>query len=127
MKPCQQPRCKNGATMGYHCIQHWYTTQGKTPPRLDPATPSAIPGTAPTSIATAQRVAPKMGTVRARILDMIRLKDGLTRDELEQLLGISPNTLNPRLRELEEMGWIEDSRTTRPTRSGSPAIVWRAL
>ena len=68
-----------------------------------------------------------MGTVRARILDMIRLKDGLTRDELEQMLGISPNTLNPRLRELEEMGWIEDSRTTRLTRSGSPAIVWRAL
>ena len=113
--------------MGRHCIQHWYTTQGKTPPRLDPATPSAIPGTAATSVLAAQRVAPKAGTVRARILDMIRLKDGLTRDELEQLLGISPNTLNPRLRELEEMGWIEDSRMVRPTRSGSPAIVWRAL
>lgn len=87
-------------------------------------TPTAIAGRQETSRKAAERIAPKAGSLRAQILDLIRLKDGLTRDEIEELTGIRSNTVNPRLKELADGGWIMDSRLRRKTRSGSDAIVW---
>ena len=51
-------------------------------------------------------------------------RDGATRDEIETALGMLHQTLNPRLRELEQANCIEDSGAVRKTKSGMDAVVW---
>lgn len=65
---------------------------------------------------------PKQGTQRWRIL-MVLTAGGQTRDELANALGLSPNTIRPRVRELIEGGWVEESERTRPSSAGQPAAV----
>lgn len=115
--------------MGTLCITHWQESIGKPVPLYRPALDRAttITGTAATSRTAAQHALPKAGSQRRRIYDALRCAGaGLTRDELEQQLGIPSNSMNPRLRELAQDGWIIDTGRTRPTRTGAPAIVWEA-
>jgi hypothetical protein len=49
--------------------------------------------------------------------------DGLTRDQIAEETGISPNTVRPRIVELITLGHIADRRLTRLTVTGSPAAV----
>lgn len=51
---------------------------------------------------------------------------GATDEEMQQALGIDPNTQRPRRVELHEGGMIADSNKRRPTRSGRGAVVWVA-
>jgi len=53
--------------------------------------------------------------------------EGGTRDELDQVLGITPNVTQPRLRELEQMELIKKTNERRPTRSGRSAVVYVAI
>lgn len=78
-----------------------------------------------TSVAAATEVRLRSGTIRAEVLDAIATMPR-TDDELLAELGLNPNTVRPRRVELAEWGMVEDSGTTRPTRWGRPAIVWRA-
>ena len=42
MKLCATDGCTSGPTMGTHCITHWYTTRGKTPPPHTPPSDSFL-------------------------------------------------------------------------------------
>ncbi len=79
-----------------------------------------------TQVEAAARAYPKSGTARCRVLDYIRHRSS-TDEEIQGALDMNPNTQRPRRKELEEMGWIRDSRKRRKTRSGAHAIVWELI
>jgi hypothetical protein len=71
-------------------------------------------------------VAPRTGTLRARILEKLEIAgaDGRTGYELQSELGDLLYSIAPRLTELRDAGWIVDSERRRETPSGADAIVW---
>ncbi|MDP9223589.1 MAG: hypothetical protein M3P18_06980 [Actinomycetota bacterium] len=71
-------------------------------------------------------VAPKTGTLRARILEKLEIAghDGRTGYELQSELGDLHYSIPPRLTELRGAGWIVDSQRRRATPSGAEPIVW---
>lgn len=52
---------------------------------------------------------------------------GLTDDALGELMERRPTSSGKRRHELVELGLVEYSGQRRPTRTGSPARVWRAI
>lgn len=85
-----------------------------------------------TSHYAADRMLPRSGTQRARVLDSIRYHTewgdgGLTDEEIGVELGMNPSSVRPRRQELQKMGWVEDSGDRRETESGMRAIVWRYI
>ena len=90
-----------------------------------PVTPGYVPHS-PTSREAAERIEPVAGTMRAKVLDVIRGRgaEGATDDEIQRVLDLSQNSARPRRRELELGGLVRDSGRTRPTRSGRQAAVW---
>lgn len=82
----------------------------------------------PTSRAAWIGSRPKAGTLRGVLLAHIEFvgEHGATDEEMQQALGIDPNTQRPRRVELHEGGMIADSNKRRPTRSGRGAVVWVA-
>ena len=62
--------------------------------------------------------------LRAKILGLITTQPS-TCDEAEVHFEMRHQTASARIRELCELGRIEDSGARRPTRSGRDAIVWR--
>jgi hypothetical protein len=75
----------------------------------------------------ALRVMPHTGTARRKVLDAIMVASfqGMTDEEIQDVLHMNPSTQRPRRVELVEGGWVEDSGERRPTRSGMDAVVWR--
>ena len=73
----------------------------------------------------ALQVRPRTGSQRARVLDLIQSFNewGLTRDEISQILSLSPNTVRPRVRELVEGGHVVVSDQRRKTVTGADAEV----
>lgn len=68
-----------------------------------------------------------MSETHMRILSALRASlAGMTDEDLELVLGIEPNTLRPRRRELMMQGKVKDSGLTRMSRSGKPCVVWCA-
>lgn len=64
---------------------------------------------------------------RVRILRAVAFtRDGLTRDQIAEELGISPNTVRPRIVELMTLGYVHDQRLMRLTQTGSLAAVCEA-
>jgi hypothetical protein len=81
----------------------------------------------PTSRAAAERIEPAAGTLRRQVLDYIRARgeQGATDEEMQDALRMNPSTQRPRRIELCDMGWVERTDTTRKTRSGRDAAVYR--
>jgi hypothetical protein len=80
---------------------------------------------ADTSKAAALDVMPRSGTQRLAVLTIIaQSADGMTDEEIQAALAISPNSQRPRRVELVDGGWLIDTARTRPTESGNDAIVW---
>lgn len=79
-----------------------------------------------TSRAAAALVLPRSTTKRWHVLSAIALSGeaGATDEEIQNRLGMAPNTCRPRRVELLDTGWIEDSQIRRPTSTGSPAVAW---
>ena len=79
-----------------------------------------------TSKAAATHVAPRAGSMRARILEFIvaRGAHGATMEEIEIGLGMKHQTVGPRKRELETAGLIRNAGVERVTTSGCMASVW---
>lgn len=50
---------------------------------------------------------------------------GFTTDAIEVRLGRSHQSVSPRVTDLRDQGWIEDSGFTRATRYGQQAVVWK--
>lgn len=84
--------------------------------------------TSPTSREAAVSVYRPVTTLRRRVFEFLldRGGHGATADELEVGLGLSGNTIRPRLVELRERGFVVDSGATRPTRAGRRAVVYLA-
>lgn len=83
-----------------------------------------------TSMEAAASIQHKAPSWRERIFNYIQSRggSGATRDEIERKLGISGNTVRPRITELLDAHRIRESKTTtRPTRSGRQAFVLFAM
>ncbi len=80
-----------------------------------------------TSRAAADHIAPRAGSLRAKLLLAIvgRGHLGYTDEEAQLRIPMKGSTQRPRRGELEEAGLIEE-RGTRPVRSGLDATVWVA-
>lgn len=65
---------------------------------------------------------PRQGSQRMRILNALDMENA-TREELGERMSIPDNSIRPRVKELIEGGWIEESDHTRPTQTGSDAAI----
>lgn len=79
-----------------------------------------------TSTEAAVLIAPKFGTLMAKLLETFKKRPylGLTDEEGQVLLGMEGNTYRPCRVTLTARGWIEDSGQRRLTRSKRKAVVW---
>jgi len=67
---------------------------------------------------------PRQHTLRWYVLLAVgKAPNGATRDELERILGLSGNTIRPRVAELVRGDFLVESDETRPTQNGSQAAV----
>ena len=82
-----------------------------------------------TSVQAAERIREDAGTLRGRVLAYLRGAGarGGTDEEIQAALDMNPSTERPRRGELVEAGFVIDSGSTRPTRSGRQATVWLAV
>lgn len=136
--PCQWAGCRSCNTMGEFCIRHWYESRGKSLPPSPPERTYTRPMTAPaldrqTVIAgrhhnsreAARRALGRSGTQRVKIYELVKAhKDGLTADDIQRITGFPVNSVNPRVNELVNDGYLVDTGRRRITRNGSPATVW---
>jgi transcription initiation factor IIE alpha subunit len=82
-----------------------------------------------TSIAAAQKVLPKTGSLRRKVYEYI-LKQGLrgaTDQEIEKALQIEGNTVRPTRISLVKDGFIMDTGSTRKNQHNNDCIVWRSV
>lgn len=100
-------------------------------PPLDDATPQVRLNAPRTSVAAAVKAAPKVGTLRRQIVDLVTMHpDGLTDDDLERLLDRSHQSVSAARNGLVKDGWLEASTdhlgapVMRLTRTRSHATVW---
>ena len=80
-----------------------------------------------TSTAAADSIEPHISAMQARILAYLEWSGGATDSEMQEALKLDPSTQRPRRREMQLAGRVQDSGTTRKTRSGRAAVVWVAL
>jgi hypothetical protein len=85
-----------------------------------------------TSREAAKANAPRRGTQRAKVLEVIARgarcsvgvpPRGATRDEIAAELFLPPNVIGPRVLELRRQGFVYESGSTRTTRAGEQAAV----
>jgi predicted ArsR family transcriptional regulator len=67
----------------------------------------------------------KLGKVHGPFLKTLLGSAGFTADELSGLLHTTTTNARGRVGELVKMGYAEDTRMVRKTRSGRNAAVWR--
>jgi len=73
-----------------------------------------------------RRIRPAAPSLRAQVRAFIRDRgdNGATDQEIQDALGMSPQTECPRRKELQQGEEIMDSGRKRKTRAGRSAIVW---
>lgn len=84
-----------------------------------------------TSYAAANSVRLCTGTARRRVMQLLadafaNIGYGLSDEEIQEALGMSPNTERPRRVELVRAGYVMDSNCRTTTMSGREAILWVA-
>ena len=79
-----------------------------------------------TSVAAAESIAPHLGELQAVVLARIA-HEPCTDEEGIESTGLSPSTYRPRRIECVRMGLVIDSGSTRKTRSGRSATIWRTV
>jgi GH43 family beta-xylosidase len=79
-----------------------------------------------TSLEAKIKVAPKMGSINAKVYDyfIARQWHGATDQELEAVLHLDGNTIRPSRGSLVKKGLIKDSGKTRQNAKGNDCIVW---
>jgi hypothetical protein len=135
--PCAHPGCRSGNTMGDYCIRHWYEQRGKTlPPAAEPTyrprvtvpaldRQTTVAGRHHNSHEAARRALGRSGTQRVKIYELVKAHpEGLTADDVQRLTGFPVNSVNPRVNELVNDGYLVDTGRRRETRYGVPATVW---
>lgn len=115
-----------GDEVGSHQFREWQRSQRRLPETPRPA-PSHASAPDTTERQAARKAAPKAGTWRGIILELIASSpEGLTDFEIHERLGRAINTVTPRRGELARDGWVKDSGRRRLV-NGSPSIVWEAI
>lgn len=66
---------------------------------------------------------PKSGSQRRRILNFLIAQGGRTREELAERLDLPDSSVRPRIVELVEGDWVEETKITRRTKAGQQAAV----
>ena len=82
-----------------------------------------------TSRSAADAIEPNAGTLRAKVLAVIRGcgERGATDLEVQRAISLGGSTQRPRRVKLVELGLVQDSGRTRLTESGRKAVVWMAV
>ncbi len=83
------------------------------------------PGTSHGAAAQARTRAPRHRELALRILQ--EHPEGLTDFELGAYCGLQQTSIGKRRLELQRMGLVEATGERRPSPSGTPAMVWRAV
>lgn len=79
-----------------------------------------------TSKAAADKVKPKAGWVRARVIDALTRQGPMTTVQIAAAIGLPYEAVQPRTSEARALGLIEDSGQRGKSRDPSKnAIVWR--
>lgn len=86
--------------------------------------PPSVAGSA-TSHKAAESIRPKAAALRRQVFDYIATRGwaGATRQEIEAALGISGNTVRPRVVELVKAGMVIETNRSRKTSAGRLAAV----
>jgi hypothetical protein len=81
-----------------------------------------------TSVDAAEKAEPTAGTKRLEVYEFFVSigRDGATDEQVQVALGMNPSTERPRRIELVNSGLVFDSGSTRLTRSGCRATVWKS-
>jgi hypothetical protein len=81
-----------------------------------------------TSHAAAEAIRLRTGTARHRVMEMIALTLpwGISDEEMQTQLAMSPNTQRPRRVELVRAGYVKDSGERTVTQTGARSILWIA-
>lgn len=81
-----------------------------------------------TSRAAAESVRPYLNSVRGKVYNRIveSGEEGATCDELQEALGLLPQTCSARCNDLKKAKLIVDSGKRRPTKTGRSAMVYVA-
>lgn len=66
---------------------------------------------------------PRQGSQRARIIGSLSYAGDATRDELMLRTGLGHSSVGPRVKELIEGGWVQETDHTRKTSRGSEAVL----
>lgn len=81
----------------------------------------------PTSAEAAGQIKECAATLRGKLLRRLQATpQGLTDEQMQILCRMEGSTQRPRRRELEQMGLVYKTITTRRTTSGRLAVVWKA-
>ena len=100
---------------------------GKSVNRVDRNAVIIAKNARPTSLAAADFIYGRTGSIRRTIYEHLSRKGmvGATDQEMEKELNIEGNSLRPSRLTLEKDGLIMDTQTTRPNRKGHQCVVWR--
>lgn len=99
----------------------------KPPSVYDRQTTMPFVSSSTTSMEAAQSVEDGVPTELHRVfMAFLMTPIGLTDEEVQDRLKMNPSTERPRRVHLVNLGVLEDAQTTRKTRSGRAATVWRA-
>ena len=81
-----------------------------------------------TSIAVAEKVLPRTGTIRRKVYEYFlnRGLTGATDEEAQIALRIDGNTMRPTRGSLVKDGYLIDTGITRKNTAGHDCIVWRS-
>lgn len=80
-----------------------------------------------TSRNAAIAIRPKVGSMKAQVLDYLETQeDGATDEEGINALRMNPSTYRPRRIDLVNEGLVVDSGQRRRVQSGEQAVVWKA-
>ena len=88
-------------------------------------TATGVRGVKVTSKAMADQIAPRTGTLRRAVLDLLTTRL-LTDFEITDLLDMAPSTERPRRGELVALGLVHDTGKTRTNEYNNLAIIWTA-
>ena len=80
-----------------------------------------------TSQQAAAAFASKGENLCASVLRTLQTRGAMTADECAEAIGESVLNIRPRFSQLRAKGKIEDTGVRRPSSSGSPMNVWRAM
>jgi hypothetical protein len=80
----------------------------------------------PTSLAVAEKVFPRSGSLRRKVYDYFVScgNYGATDQEIETALAMSGNTVRPTRISLQKDNYIIDTGLTRKNQNGNECIVW---